>query len=573
VPDGALEEPAGGLRVPACRDEHVDDLAELVDRAVHVAPLPSDLHIGLIDLPAVTDGVAAGSGGLGQQWGKAHHPAIHHDVVDLDPAFCEQLLEVAVGQAETQISAHREHDHIGREAEPGERRPGVRSRPGAVGSRSGSLAARAGHSQCSSAPICVSRASVRFRDARISHSAPPPWLPLPSSGWSSGSAMPPLGWWSPGAGRRLDWLSGPCPRRPSGERRELGSRSGSRARDHRRGCAAEHRSLESPRGGPRGPTMAREGRGEPGGSAATSRGDGSRWPARGGPAASTGGGRTPSSEARRAPGTPPPPAVVLHGYVGRFAGGIWTPLFRPRPAGSRAPWSAGRSWARPGATPDRRGPVGPLTFRLSLPPSRKSSRQAANRCASTRSSRESSSSSSPRSNLSTVSIFLLADHLGPGPVVTGLLVPILVDRHDRHLHPCLSGVQENRERWTSTVGRRDGGYGGGYTEPKRQGCAVSVGGFEYAPSAPRSPFVNPRCRLRRPPSWPHRPVYERLFGTAGGRHRDRQRLTRPRMESSAKPSSTGPVNRNPIRRSSPGRVSCPDSWRALLSSDTVACSA
>jgi hypothetical protein len=37
---------------------------------------------------------------------------------------------------------------------------------------------------------------------------------------------------------------------------------------------------------------------------------------------------------------------------------------------------------------------------------------------------------------------------GPGPVVTGRLVLVLVvHRHDRHLHPCLLGVQENRERW------------------------------------------------------------------------------------------------------------------------------
>jgi hypothetical protein len=116
--DGALEEPAGGLRVPACRDEHVDDLAELINRAVRVAPLPSDLHIGLVDLPAVTDGVAAGPGGLGQQRRQSHHPAIHRDVVDLDPAFGDQLLNVAVGQAEAQVPAHCEHDHIGRDRNP-----------------------------------------------------------------------------------------------------------------------------------------------------------------------------------------------------------------------------------------------------------------------------------------------------------------------------------------------------------------------------------------------------------------------------------------------------------------------
>jgi hypothetical protein len=94
-------------------------------------------------------------------------------------------------------------------------------------------------------------------------------------------------------------------------------------------------------------------------------------------------------------------------------------------------------------------PVGPLALQRLLPPSRKSSRQAASRCASTCSSRESAWRDSPRSNRSTASVFLPADHLGPGPVATGPLVWVLVvHRHDRHLHPCLLGVQENRERWT-----------------------------------------------------------------------------------------------------------------------------
>jgi hypothetical protein len=44
---------------------------------------------------------------------------------------------------------------------------------------------------------------------------------------------------------------------------------------------------------------------------------------------------------------------------------------------------------------------------------------------------------------------------GPGPVGTGPLVLVLVvHRHDRHLHPCLLGVQQNRERWTGWYYRR-----------------------------------------------------------------------------------------------------------------------
>src|SRR5215216_5785269 len=57
--DRPLKEPAGSRRVPPWRDEYVDDLAELVDRAIDVAPLPSHLHIRLVDLPAVTDSVPA----------------------------------------------------------------------------------------------------------------------------------------------------------------------------------------------------------------------------------------------------------------------------------------------------------------------------------------------------------------------------------------------------------------------------------------------------------------------------------------------------------------------------------
>jgi len=33
------------------------------------------------------------------------------------------------------------------------------------------------------------------------------------------------------------------------------------------------------------------------------------------------------------------------------------------------------------------------------------------------------------------------------------MLMVLVHRHDRHLHPCLSGVQENRERWRACFRR------------------------------------------------------------------------------------------------------------------------
>jgi hypothetical protein len=41
-------------------------------------------------------------------------------MIDLDPAFDQQLLDISVRQAITQIPTHRQHDDLWREAEPGE---------------------------------------------------------------------------------------------------------------------------------------------------------------------------------------------------------------------------------------------------------------------------------------------------------------------------------------------------------------------------------------------------------------------------------------------------------------------
>jgi hypothetical protein len=60
-------------------------------------------------------------------------------VVDLDAAFDEEFLDVAVGQTEAEVPADREHDHIRWEAEAGERRPCDGSRSGAAGSHGDSL--------------------------------------------------------------------------------------------------------------------------------------------------------------------------------------------------------------------------------------------------------------------------------------------------------------------------------------------------------------------------------------------------------------------------------------------------
>jgi hypothetical protein len=78
----------------------------------------------------------AGPGGLGQQWREAHHPPADRDV-----AFDQELFDVTVGQAEAQLPAHRQHDHVGWEAEAG--KGGLRE-----GSRARAAGSHAGQSRC-----------------------------------------------------------------------------------------------------------------------------------------------------------------------------------------------------------------------------------------------------------------------------------------------------------------------------------------------------------------------------------------------------------------------------------------
>jgi len=70
--------------VAAGRHEHVDDLPELVDRPVDVAPPAGHPDVGLVHEPAVADGVPARPGSLGQQRCEPLDPAVDGDVIDLD---------------------------------------------------------------------------------------------------------------------------------------------------------------------------------------------------------------------------------------------------------------------------------------------------------------------------------------------------------------------------------------------------------------------------------------------------------------------------------------------------------
>jgi hypothetical protein len=75
-------------------------------------------------VPAITDEVLSSSCGLGELRRQALDPAVDRDVVDLDPALGQELLDVPVGQAEPQVPADRQSDDFGWETVPGEGRTG-----------------------------------------------------------------------------------------------------------------------------------------------------------------------------------------------------------------------------------------------------------------------------------------------------------------------------------------------------------------------------------------------------------------------------------------------------------------
>ena len=71
-------------------------------------------------MPAITDQMLSGSCGLGELQREALDPAVDHDVVDLDPALAQELLDVPIRQAEPQVPADRQGDDLWREPIPGE---------------------------------------------------------------------------------------------------------------------------------------------------------------------------------------------------------------------------------------------------------------------------------------------------------------------------------------------------------------------------------------------------------------------------------------------------------------------
>jgi hypothetical protein len=80
-------------------------------------------------------------------------------MVDVDAAVGEQLFDVAVGQREAQVPAHRKDDDVGREVEAGEGSTSDGRSAGASGHGDKSDLLPLSHDRCNSAPVLTATTS------------------------------------------------------------------------------------------------------------------------------------------------------------------------------------------------------------------------------------------------------------------------------------------------------------------------------------------------------------------------------------------------------------------------------
>jgi hypothetical protein len=79
----------------------------LIDRAVEVGPAAADFHIRLVDEPPIPARVPGGTRCVDEFRSEGLYLAIDRDVVNLDAALAEQLLDIAVGQPVPQVPTPR----------------------------------------------------------------------------------------------------------------------------------------------------------------------------------------------------------------------------------------------------------------------------------------------------------------------------------------------------------------------------------------------------------------------------------------------------------------------------------
>lgn len=102
------------LRIPSCGKTEVDHLPVRIDGTPQVAPLAADADIGFIDMPVDAGSAQVFLGPFCDLRTKLLNPAIHGRPVNGDPALCEQVNDILIGQRVAQIPPYRAKDDLAR---------------------------------------------------------------------------------------------------------------------------------------------------------------------------------------------------------------------------------------------------------------------------------------------------------------------------------------------------------------------------------------------------------------------------------------------------------------------------
>ncbi len=107
-----LKERFGGCSIAVLAQQHVDDLAVLVDGAVQVPLVVAAKEEHLVDVPVATERPTVFASFSRQLRPKCLNPAQHGPVGHVDASLGEQLHDARSGEWVAQIPAYGHQDHV-----------------------------------------------------------------------------------------------------------------------------------------------------------------------------------------------------------------------------------------------------------------------------------------------------------------------------------------------------------------------------------------------------------------------------------------------------------------------------
>jgi hypothetical protein len=103
-------------QVASALDQHIENLALVIDGTPEIHPLAADAHHHLVQMPAIARPTATLAQPSRDRGTELEHPSPHRFVGDVEPSFGQQFLDIATAQGEAEIQPNRVLDDLGREA-------------------------------------------------------------------------------------------------------------------------------------------------------------------------------------------------------------------------------------------------------------------------------------------------------------------------------------------------------------------------------------------------------------------------------------------------------------------------